>query len=123
MFAIIQTGGKQIKVETGDTIYVEKLEVKVGQNYTFDKVLMIDNKIGNPFLENASVTAEVEKHGKQKKIIVFKYKAKSNRTKKQWHRQPYTRLVIKEISASQKKAVVKKPVAKKPAKAVAKEVK
>ncbi len=97
MFAIIETGGKQIIVQQGDTIYVEKLETEVGQNVNFAKVLMIDNKVGTPFIEGATVVAEVEKHGKQKKIIVFKYKAKSNRTKKQGHRQPYTRLVIKEI--------------------------
>ncbi len=106
MFAIIETGGKQIKVQQGDTIFVEKLEFEVGDTVNFDKVLMIDNKIGTPFITGASVTAEVEKNGKQKKIIVFKYKAKSNRTKKQGHRQPYTRLLVKEILT--KPAVAKK---------------
>ncbi len=117
MFAIIETGGKQIKVQQGDTIFVEKLEVEVGKNVSFDKVLMIDNKVGTPFIKGATVVAEVEKHGKQKKIIVFKYKPKSNRTKKQGHRQPYTRLVVKEILATTK--TTKKPAAK----IVAKEVK
>ncbi|HSJ36937.1 MAG TPA: 50S ribosomal protein L21 [Planococcus sp. (in: firmicutes)] len=100
MYAIIETGGKQIKVEAGQEIYVEKLNGEAGDTITFDKVLFVggdDSKVGVPFVEGATVTAKVEKHGKQKKITVFKYKAKKNYHKKQGHRQPYTKLTIDAI--------------------------
>jgi len=100
MYAIIETGGKQIKVEAGQEIYVEKLNGEAGDTITFDKVLFVggdDAKVGVPFVEGATVTAKVEKHGKQKKITVFKYKAKKNYHKKQGHRQPYTKLTIDTI--------------------------
>lgn len=79
MYAIIETGGKQVKVEEGQAIYVEKLDAQEGETVTFDKVLFVggDNvKVGNPLVEGATVTAKVEKHGRGKKIIVFKYKPK-----------------------------------------------
>ena len=101
MYAIIETGGKQVKVEEGQTIYVEKLNVEEGGFVTFDKVLFVggdDVKVGSPVVEGATVTGKVEKHGKQKKIIVFKYKAKKNNRKKQGHRQPYTKVTIEKIS-------------------------
>ena len=101
MYAIIETGGKQIKVEAGQEIYVEKLNGEAGDTITFDKVLFVggDNaKVGVPFVEGATVTAKVEKHGKQKKITVFKYKAKKNYHKKQGHRQPYTKLTVDAIN-------------------------
>ncbi|MFD1030507.1 50S ribosomal protein L21 [Planococcus sp. X10-3] len=101
MYAIIETGGKQIKVEAGQEIYVEKLNGEAGDTFTFDKVLFVggdDAKVGVPFVEGATVTAKVEKHGKQKKITVFKYKAKKNYRKKQGHRQPYTKLTIDAIN-------------------------
>lgn len=101
MYAIIETGGKQIKVEAGQEIYVEKLNGEAGDTFTFDKVLFVggdDTKVGVPFVEGATVTAKVEKHGKQKKITVFKYKAKKNYRKKQGHRQPYTKLTIDAIN-------------------------
>ncbi len=100
MYAIIETGGKQLKVEEGQTIYVEKLDVADGETVTFDKVLFVggDNvKVGAPYVEGATVTGKVEKHGKQKKIIVYKYKPKKNYHKKQGHRKPYTKLVIEKI--------------------------
>lgn len=100
MYAIIETGGKQIRVEEGQTVYVEKLNAADGETVTFDKVLFIGGenvKVGAPFVEGASVTAKVEKHGRQKKIIVFKYKAKKNYRKKQGHRQPYTKVTIEKI--------------------------
>ncbi|MCU9592882.1 50S ribosomal protein L21 [Caldibacillus thermolactis] len=100
MYAIIETGGKQLKVEEGQTIYVEKLDVADGETVTFDKVLFVggDNvKVGAPYVEGATVTGKVEKHGKQKKIIVYKYKPKKNYHKKQGHRQPYTKVVIEKI--------------------------
>lgn len=79
MYAIIETGGKQIKVEAGQEIYIEKLDVEAGETVTFDKVLFVGGenvKVGSPVVEGATVTAKVEKHGRAKKIIVFKYKAK-----------------------------------------------
>ena len=102
MYAVIETGGKQVKVEAGDTIFVEKLNVEEGETYTFDKVLFIggeSTKIGAPYIEGATVTAKVEKHGKGKKIIVYKYKPKKHYHKKQGHRQPYTKLTVEAINA------------------------
>ncbi len=101
MYAIIETGGKQLKVEVEDTIFVEKLEVAEGETVVFDKVLFIGDKtskIGAPYVEGAKVTAEVVKQGKEKKVIVYKYNSKKHYHKKQGHRQPYTKLVIKEIA-------------------------
>ena len=102
MYAIIETGGKQIKVEVGQKIYTEKLDVEAGANYTFDKVLFIggeSTKVGAPYVEGATVTAKVEKQGKAKKVIVFKYEPKKHYHKKQGHRQPYTKLTIEAINA------------------------
>ncbi|MRX71415.1 50S ribosomal protein L21 [Bacillus lacus] len=102
MYAIIETGGKQIKVEAGQAIYVEKLGALEGDTVTFDKVLFVggDNaQVGSPTVEGATVTAKVEKHGRAKKIVVFKYKAKKNYRRKQGHRQPYTKVVIDAINA------------------------
>lgn len=102
MYAIIETGGKQVKVEEGQAIYIEKLNAEVGDTVTFDKVLFVGGenvKVGSPLVEGATVTGKVEKQGRQKKIIVFKYKAKKNQRKKQGHRQPYTKVVIEKINA------------------------
>ena len=102
MYAIIETGGKQIRVEVGSRIYVEKLEAEVGSTITFDKVLLVGGKtvkVGAPYVEGVTVTAKVEKQGKSKKIRVFKYKAKANEHKTIGHRQPYTCLVIEAINA------------------------
>lgn len=102
MYAIIETGGKQIRVEQGQVIYVEKLNAEAGETVTFDKVLFVGGeavKVGAPTVEGATVTAKVEKQGKQKKITVFKYKAKKNNRRKQGHRQPYTKLVVEAINA------------------------
>lgn len=97
MFAIFETGGKQYKVSVGDVIYVEKLDVAVGKEIKFDKVLMTSNKIGLPQVNGALVTATVEKQGKQKKIRIIKFKSKKHYYKRQGHRQPYTKLLIKDI--------------------------
>ena len=100
MYAIIETGGKQVRVEVGSKIYVEKLEAEVGSTITIDKVLLIGDKsvkVGTPYVEGASVTAKVEKQGLNKKIRVFKYKSKANERKTIGHRQPYTCLVIESI--------------------------
>lgn len=99
MFAIIKTGGKQYKVSEGDTIYVEKLDVEDGKKVVFDEVLMAGDTIGSPLVDGAVVEGVVEKHGKGKKIIVFKYKAKKGYKRKQGHRQPYTKVLIKKIKA------------------------
>ncbi|GBF10004.1 50S ribosomal protein L21 [Tepidibacillus infernus] len=103
MYAIIKTGGKQYKVQEGDVIYIEKLSANEGETVEFDQVLVVskDNGIvvGNPTVAGAKVTGKVEKHGRGKKIIVFKYKAKKNYHKKQGHRQPFTKVVIEKINA------------------------
>ncbi|MBS6832418.1 MAG: 50S ribosomal protein L21 [Clostridiales bacterium] len=102
MYAIIETGGKQYKVEQGDVVFVEKLGVEEGETVTFDKVLVVggdDVKVGAPYVDGASVEASVVKNGKDKKIIVYKYKSKKGYHKKQGHRQPYTKVEIKAINA------------------------
>ncbi|EKN65847.1 50S ribosomal protein L21 [Neobacillus bataviensis LMG 21833] len=102
MYAIIETGGKQVKVEEGQAIYIEKLDVEAGETVTFDKVLFVGGetvKVGSPVVAGATVTAKVEKQGRAKKIVVFKYKAKKNNRKKQGHRQPYTKVIIEKINA------------------------
>lgn len=97
MFAIFETGGKQYKVEKDEIIYVEKLNVDAGETIEFDKVLLNSNSIGTPFVDGAKVTAEVVKHGKSKKIVVYKFRDRISRSKKQGHRQPYTQLKITSL--------------------------
>lgn len=99
MFAIIETGGKQYKVSEGDELFVEKLDVEAENEVVFDKVLMVEGKVGTPYVEGATVKATVVKHGKGKKIIVYKYKSKKNYHKKQGHRQPYTKVKVVAINA------------------------
>ena len=99
MYAIFVTGGKQYRATEGETIYVEKLEGAEGQEVVFDQVLLAGEKVGSPLVEGAKVTGVIEKHGKGKKVIVFKMKAKKNYRKKQGHRQAYTKVVIKSIEA------------------------
>jgi len=102
MYAVIETGGKQYKVQEGDVLFVEKLSVSEGEEYTFDKVLAVSKGdellTGNP-VEGVTVTAKVLGQGKGKKIIVFKYKPKKNYRRKQGHRQPYTKVQIEKINA------------------------
>ena len=97
MKAIIETGGKQYSVEVGSEIFIEKVEGKEKDKVTFDKVLKVDNVIGHPYVDGAKVTGEIVKQGKQKKIIVFKYRQKNNYHKTQGHRQPYTKVKITSI--------------------------
>lgn len=101
MYAIIETGGKQLKVELGQSIFVEKLDVQEGETVVFDNVLVYSDKstkIGTPYVKGAKVTTKVEKHGKEKKVIIFKYKPKKGSTRrKQGHRQPYTKLLVEAI--------------------------
>ena len=101
MFAVIETGGKQYKVNEGDVIFVEKLEAEAGDTVTFDRVLALSDgdgiRTGSPILDGAKVTANVVKNGKGKKIYVMTYKPKKNEKKKNGHRQPYTKLQITKI--------------------------
>jgi large subunit ribosomal protein L21 len=103
MYAIIETGGKQYKVQEGDVLYIEKLNAGEGESVTFDKVLAVSKEsglvLGAPLVAGAAVSAKVEKHGKGVKIIVYKYKAKKNYRRKQGHRQPFTKVVIDKIQA------------------------
>ena len=102
MFAVIETGGKQYKVQYGDVIFVEKLAAEVDSNVEF-KVIALNGddgmKIGAPYVEGASVTGKVLKNGKAKKITVFTYKPKKGEKRKMGHRQPYTKVQIEAINA------------------------
>ena len=103
MYAIIKTGGKQYRVQEGDLITIEKLEAATDETVTFDQVLTVVNdgsvKVGTPLVNGAKVTGKVVEHGKGKKILVFKYKAKSNYRRRQGHRQPFTKVRIESINA------------------------
>jgi large subunit ribosomal protein L21 len=103
MYAIIETGGKQYRVSEGDVLAVEKLEANEGETVEFGRVLTVvkdgEVTIGKPLVEGAKVTGKVLTQGKDKKILVFKYKAKSNYRKRQGHRQPFTKIVIEKIDA------------------------
>ncbi|ANK59353.1 50S ribosomal protein L21 [Loigolactobacillus backii] len=102
MYAIIKTGGKQLKVEAGEQIWVEKLDANEGEQVTFSDVILVggdDTKIGAPTVDGATVTGTVEKQGKEKKVVTFKYKPKKHSHTKRGHRQPYTRVKIDAINA------------------------
>ncbi len=113
MYAIIESCGKQYKVAEGDVVFFEKLDTEEGKKVTFDKVILVSNEdkieIGNPYVKGYKVEGKVVAHGKGKKIIVFKYKAKKNYRRKQGHRQPYTKVEITSI----KKPASKKATAEK----------
>ena len=117
MYAIFENGGKQYKACVGDLVKVEKLNAEVGSTVEFPVILTADEKAIAVAAEVKAikVAAEVVSHGKDKKIIVFKYKAKKNERKKQGHRQPYTLVKVTAIGAATEKAEAKKPAAKKPA--------
>ena len=100
MYAIIATCGKQYRVSEGDTIYIEKLEKEVGEIVSFP-VMMLSGEtieVGSPFINGASVTGKIVKHGKGEKIIIFKYKSKKNYRRKAGHRQPFTQVEITGIN-------------------------
>lgn len=103
MFAIIETGGKQFRVEEGLEMDVELLKAEAGSTVSIDKVLLVSNgdatKIGAPYVEGAKVDCEVVTHGRGKKIVIFHKLAKKDARKKQGHRQDFTRLKVKSISA------------------------
>lgn len=101
MYAVIETGGKQYTVKVGETVKVEKLDAAEGEKVTFDKVLFIggdDVKVGAPYVEGSMVEGEVIKQAKDKKIVVYKYKAKKNERTRRGHRQPYTIVKIDSIN-------------------------
>ena len=102
MYAVIKTGGKQYRVQEGDILRVEKLDAAEGSAIKFDEVLALSNddglKVGPPVVEGAAVEANVLGQGKDKKVVVFKYKAKKNYRRKQGHRQPYTKVQITKIN-------------------------
>lgn len=103
MYAIIETGGKQYKVQNGDIIYVEKLDAEQDSTINFDKVIAVCGeeglKVGTPYVEGAKVDGTVLKNGKGKKITVFTYRAKKGSKRKMGHRQPYTKIQINTIEA------------------------
>ena len=116
MYAVIETGGKQYRVQEGDVITIEKLNAEVGETVTFDKVLVLgegkDVKVGTPYVD-AAVTGSVVENGKGQKVIIFKYKAKKDYRKKQGHRQPYTMVKIESLGGvAPKKAAAKKEAPK-----------
>ncbi|WP_426348957.1 50S ribosomal protein L21 [Alloiococcus sp. CFN-8] len=104
MYAVLTTGGKQYRVQEGDVIYVEKLNAEVDSTVEFTNILAVSKEdgqlvVGKPVVEGAKVVAKVEAQGRQKKIIVFKYKPKKDYRRKIGHRQSYTKLTIEKIEA------------------------
>ena len=118
MYAIIETGGKQYKVENGDRVVVEKLNVADGEAVVFDKVLVLADeaggKVGTPYVEGVTVEGTAVETGKGKKVVIFKYKAKKDYRKKQGHRQPYTMVEINSIGGVKAAPAVEAPVAEAP---------
>jgi large subunit ribosomal protein L21 len=112
MYAVIESCGKQYKVAEGDVVFFEKLATEEGKKVTFDKVVLVSEdgkvQVGNPYVKGFKVEGKVVSHGKAKKIIVFKMKAKKNYRRKQGHRQPYTKVEITAIKSTAKKATAKK---------------
>lgn len=108
MYAIIESCGKQYKVAEGDVVFFEKLDAEEGKKVTFDKVILVSEEgkvqVGAPYVKGVKVEGKVVAHGKGKKIIVFKMKAKKNYRRKQGHRQPYTKVEITAIKTAAKKA-------------------
>lgn len=113
MYAVIETGGKQYRVQEGDTISVEKLNEEVGKVVTIKEVLIVgknnDTLVGAPYVDGATVKAEVVENGKAPKVVIYKYKAKKDSKKKQGHRQPFTKLLIKQVSVKAAKKAEETP--------------
>ncbi len=126
MYAIIESCGKQYKVAEGDVVFFEKLDAEEGKKVTFDKVILVSEEgkvqVGNPYVKGVKVEGKVVSHGKGKKIIVFKMKAKKNYRRKQGHRQPYTKVEITSIKTAAKKTETKAASAKAETKKVAEKV-
>lgn len=119
MYAIIESCGKQYKVSEGDVVFFEKLDTEVGKKVTFKEVVLVSDdkkvEVGAPYVKGAKVEGKVVEHGKGKKIIVYKYKAKKNYRRTQGHRQPYTKVQITKIALAAEKAAKAEEVAEKPA--------
>lgn len=117
MYAIIESCGKQYKVSEGDVVYFEKLDSEEGKKVTFSNVVLVSNddkiEVGAPYVKGVKVEGKVVSHGKGKKILVYKYKAKKNYRRTQGHRQPYTKVEITKIKMPTEKAEVKEASAKK----------
>ena len=117
MYAIIESCGRQYKVAEGDVVFFEKLDAEEGKKVTFDKVILVSEEgkvqVGNPYVKGIKVEGKVVSHGKGKKILVYKYKAKKNYRRTQGHRQPYTKVEITKIKMPTEKAEVKEASAKK----------
>jgi len=117
MYAIIESCGKQYKVAEGDVVFFEKLDTEVGKKVTFDKVVLVSDdkkvEVGAPYVKGVKVEGKVVAHGKHKKIIVYKYKAKKNYRRTQGHRQPYTKIEITKIKTATEKTENKAEVAEK----------
>ena len=108
MYAIIESCGKQYKVAEGDVVFFEKLDVEEGKKVTFDKVVLVSEdkkvEVGAPYVKGVKVEGKVVSHGKGKKVLVYKYKAKKNYRRTQGHRQPYTKVEITKIKTAAEKA-------------------
>ena len=119
MYAIIESCGRQYKVSEGDVVFFEKLDAEEGKKVTFDNVVLVSNdkkvEVGSPYVKGVKVEGKVVAHGKHKKIVVYKYKAKKNYRRKQGHRQPYTKVEITKIKTATEKAEVKETAEKKTA--------
>ena len=117
MYAVIESCGKQYKVAEGDVVFFEKLDAEEGKKVAFDKVILVSNdkkiEVGAPYVKGIKVEGKVVSHGKGKKILVYKYKAKKNYRRTQGHRQPYTKVEITKIKMPAEKAEAKETAAKK----------
>ena len=121
MYAIIESCGKQYKVSEGDVVSFEKLDAEEGKKITFDNVVLVSDdkkvEVGAPYVKGVKVEGKVVEHGKGKKIIVYKYKAKKNYRRTQGHRQPFTKVEITKIVAGKAETEAKKETAETSAKA------
>lgn len=117
MYAIIESCGRQYKVSEGDVVFFEKLEVEEGKKITFDNVVLVSDdkkvEVGSPYVKGVKVEGKVVAHGKHKKVLVYKYKAKKNYRRTQGHRQPYTKIEITKIKTAAEKTEVKEAAEKK----------
>lgn len=124
MYAIIESCGRQYKVAEGDVVFFEKLDIEEGKKVTFDNVVLVSNdkkvEVGAPYVKGVKVEGKVVSHGKGKKILVYKYKAKKNYRRTQGHRQPYTKVEITKIKTPAEKAEAKAETVEASAKATTK---